>query len=294
MTDKRAGDSVKNLIRKAFNQKEEIQWRKRQGVPYFYFPLLENSGLVSHGFSTRLGGVSRGCYESMNLSPTKADSPENVRENYRRLCAALGVDEHKTVLSRQTHTTNVRKVTEEDWGKGVFRERDYDQVDGLMTDVPGTVLVTFYADCVPLYFLDPVHRAVAVSHSGWRGTAAGMGARTLEAMREAYGTRPEEVLAAIGPSICGDCYEVGEEVAEHFSPSCLRKNERGRWQLDLWEANREVLLQAGIRPEHLAVTDVCTRCNPDIFYSHRVMGEQRGIMGALIALRETVGEKGNL
>lgn len=278
---------------------EELNWINRRGsgqkeivlkysgsVPYFQFPLLDQTGMVNHCFSTRLGGVSTGCYESMNLSPSKADSPENVRENYRRLCEAIGVDLKRTVLSRQTHTTVVRKVAVEDCGKGLFRQRDYDNVDGLMTDIPGIVLVTFYADCVPLYFLDPVHRAAAVSHSGWKGTAAAMGARTLEAMNQAYGTRPEDVLACIGPSICQDCYEVGEEVAEHFPQEYLKKNSRGRWQLDLWQANRGVLLQAGILPEHLTVTDVCTRCNPHLFYSHRIMGENRGIQAAVISLRE--------
>ena len=191
-----------NWINRRGSGQKEIVLKYSGGVPYFQFPLLDQTGMVNHCFSTRLGGVSTGCYESMNLSPSKADSPENVRENYRRLCEAIGVDLKKTVLSRQTHTTVVRKVAVEDCGKGLFRQRDYDNVDGLMTDIPGIVLVTFYADCVPLYFLDPVHRAAAVSHSGWKGTAAAMGARTLEAMNQAYGTRPEDVLACIGPSIC--------------------------------------------------------------------------------------------
>ena len=222
-----------NWINRRGSGQKEIVLKYSGGVPYFQFPLLDQTGMVNHCFSTRLGGVSTGCYESMNLSPSKADSPENVRENYRRLCEAIGVNLKKTVLSRQTHTTVVRKVAVEDCGKGLFRQRDYDNVDGLMTDIPGIVLVTFYADCVPLYFLDPVHRAAAVSHSGWKGTAAAMGARTLEAMNQAYGTRPEDVLACIGPSICQDCYEVGEEVAEHFPQEYLKKNSRERWQLDL-------------------------------------------------------------
>ena len=152
----------------------------------------------------------------MNLSFTRGDDPEKVRENFRRMGMVIGFETKDLVLSDQTHTTNVRLVTEADRGKGFDRERDYTDVDGLVTDTPGLMLVTIYADCVPLYFVDPVHKAVGLSHSGWKGTVHRIGKVTLERMKEAFGTRPEDVQAAIGPSICQDCYEVSEDVARAF------------------------------------------------------------------------------
>lgn len=274
------------------NNSDSIRIKTEGPVPYLYFPALEDSGLVRHGFSTRLGGVSSGCFSSMNLSFGRGDEEQNVLENYRRISEALGVDPKKIVLSHQTHTTNVRQVTSEDAGKGIFRPKDYENVDGMITDVPGLVLVTFYADCVPLYFLDPVHKAIGLSHSGWRGTVGRMGRCTLEQMNFAYGTKPEDVIACIGPSICGDCYEVGSEVAEAFfaafpdGKGIVAPGREGHFQLNLWKANERVLLEAGILPSHLHITNVCTRCNPDVFFSHRIMGNNRGGLAAFLALRE--------
>ena len=185
-------------------------------VPLLHFPLLEKTGIVKEGFTTRLGGVSEGIFSTMNLSFTRGDEEEAVRENYRRLASALDVDYDKFVFTDQTHTTNVRKVTAEDAGNGLTREREFHDTDGLITDVPGLVLSTFYADCVPLYFVDPVHCAIGLSHSGWRGTVNRMGKATIEAMRREYGSRPEELRCAIGPSICQDCYEVSGDVAVEF------------------------------------------------------------------------------
>ncbi len=266
---------------------------EREGVSYLAFPLLEETGIVSHGFSTRIGGVSQGKYSTMNFTFTRGDNPEHVMENYRRMARALGVDETRMVLSWQTHTTNVRKVTEEDAGKGIVKERDYGQVDGLITDVPGITLVTFYADCVPLYFVDPVHKAIGLSHSGWRGTVRRMGQVTLSAMKEHYGTQPEDVLCCIGPSICQDCFEVGEEVILEFQKEfdkshwteLFYKKDNGRYQLDLWKANEIILGEAGVRKEHIQVTDICTHCNPEYLFSHRTCGNERGNLAAFLSLR---------
>ena len=215
-------------------------------------------------------------------------------ENYRRMAAVLGTDAEKMVLSYQTHTTNVRKVTEEDAGKGIVKERDYQDVDGLITDIPGITLVTFYADCVPLYFVDPVHRAVGLSHSGWRGTVHRMGKATLEAMNREYGTEPANVIACIGPSICQDCFEVGPEVAAEFADGFAKQYHNdlfyqksdGKYQVDLWRANQIVLREAGIPANQIHTTDICTRCNPAHLFSHRIMGTERGNLAAFLALRE--------
>ena len=265
----------------------------REGVPFLYFPALEETGAVVHGFSTRLGGVSQGMYAAMNVSFTRGDREEAVRENYRRLGKAMGFSCDNLVCSDQTHTVNVRVVTEEDRGKGFARPKDYTDVDGLVTDVPGLVLATFYADCVPLYLVGPVRRCIGLSHAGWRGTAGKIGKKTVELMRERYGSRPEDLYAAVGPSICQDCYEVSGDVIEEFQKAFEQKfwsrlfyaKGGGKYQLDLWRANEIVLLEAGLRPERITITDLCTCCNPDLLFSHRASHGKRGNLGAFLMLK---------
>ena len=255
------------------------------------FPLLESAGMVQHCFTTRKGGVSRGIYSTMNLSFSRGDDRSAVEENFRRLAAVLGADYDRFVFTDQTHTTNIRKVTSEDAGAGLMRKRDYTEVDGLITDEPGLVLSAFFADCVPLYFLDPVRRAIGLSHSGWRGTVKRMGAVTVDAMKREYGSRPEELLCAIGPSICRDCYEVSGDVAEQFirmlgKAVAIPGREPGKYQLDLWLANELILRQAGLLPAHIAVTDICTCHNSGYLFSHRASGGRRGSLAAFLALKD--------
>ena len=281
------------FIRK--NESNTLKVNQYKEMIYLTFPLLENTGMVRHLFSTRMGGVSRGIYSSMNLSFSRGDNKENVDENFRRIAQVLDSTPEHIVCSRQTHTTNVRKVTEKDLGKGVVRETDYDDVDGLITNVPGIILATFYADCVPLYFVDVKNKAIGLSHSGWRGTVNRMGQATLQAMKRAYGTEPSDVMAAIGPSICQDCYEVGEEVADAFRKSFPNEweyligkgKEEGKYQLDLQETNRRILLAAGVLPENIAVTDICTCCNSELLFSHRGSNGKRGNLGAFLELRKS-------
>lgn len=262
-------------------------------VPFLEYPMLRDTGIVRHGFSTRLGGVSEGCYASLNLSFDRGDKREAVLENFRRIGEALGVRCEDMVLSRQTHTTNVRVVTDADRGKGILRERDYTDVDGLVTNVPGICLVTSYADCVPLYFLDPVKKVIGLSHSGWRGTVGKIGKKTVELMHERYGCDPGDILAAVGPSVCVDCYEVSRDVIEKFQESfeeqfwseLFYEKPNGKYQLDLWKANELIFREAGILPDHIAVTNVCTHCNSEILYSHRASGDKRGNLCAFLALK---------
>lgn len=264
-----------------------IQQRKNE-VEYLVFPGLLQTGIVNHLFSTRRGGVSEGIFSSMNLSYTRGDKKEAVDENFRRIAAVFDSTPEKIVCSDQTHTVNVRRVTEQDAGKGVVCPKDYRDVDGLITDVPELILATFYADCVPLFFVDMEHRVIGLSHSGWKGTVGRMGEVTLKAMKEAFGTRPENVRAAIGPSICQDCYEVSMDVAQQFEESVLKPGKvPGKYQLDLWNANKMILLNAGILPEHLEVTDICTCCNSDYLFSHRGSGGRRGNLGAFLELRKS-------
>ena len=161
-------------------------------LPLLKYPLLEQTGIVEHCFTTRIGGVSKGIYESLNLSFTRGDEDAAVRENFRRLAGAMETDVSKFVFTDQTHTTNVRRVTAEDAGKGIVKERDYTDIDGLITNEPGLVLSTFYADCVPLYFVDTAKKAIGLAHAGWRGTVAEMGARMVEAMQTEFGSNPNE------------------------------------------------------------------------------------------------------
>lgn len=262
-------------------------------LEYLTFPLLEETGMVKHLFSTRLGGVSEGIFASMNLSYSRGDRKEAVDENYRRIAGVLGCQVEDIVCSDQTHTTNLKVVGRQDKGKGVTRPRDYHDIDGLLTDEPGIVLATFYADCVPLYFVDTKRCAIALAHSGWRGTVARMGRCVAEKMREAYGTVPEDIVAAVGPSICQDCYEVSEDVAEAFAQEfCKPGQEReiliskggGKYQLDLWRANEIVLTEAGIVPSRIQVTDLCTCHNSGYLFSHRASQGKRGNLGAFLGL----------
>lgn len=276
-------------------------------VPYIKFPLLSDIPFLMHGFSTRLGGISKGIFSSLNLGSDSSpfiDDPDNIRQNFERIAKSIGVDPQSIVLSKQVHKTTIRLVDEKDRGKGLYRPRDYEEVDGLITNQPNITLVTKYADCVPLFFVDPVKKAIGLSHSGWRGTVSKIGQITVKEMEKHFGSNPKDILAVIGPSICKDCYEVGEEVAMRFMeafplpadlPSgqnlpkdipVIEKNASGRYQCNLWEANRRVLLQAGLNLEHIHISGVCTSCHSELLFSHRKTQGKRGSLAAFLAIRE--------
>lgn len=274
---------------------EKRNYRSEEGyvLPYLSFSSYEALPYIRHMFTTREGGVSKDIYESLNLSFTRGDDETAVLENYRRVAQALGTSIDHIVTSDQTHTTNVRPVGKEDLGKGITRPRDYKDVDGMITDQPGVLLATFYADCVPLYFVDPVHKAIGLSHSGWRGTVGRMGQATVEAMERSFGSQPKDLLCAIGPSICQDCYEVSRDVAEAFifafpthEKEILQAGALGKYQLDLWKANEIVLTEAGVLKEHIDLAGLCTCCNSSILFSHRASKGKRGNLGAFLMLTE--------
>ncbi len=274
---------------------EKRNYRSEEGyvLPYLSFSSYEKLPYIRHMFTTREGGVSKGIYESLNLSFTRGDDEAAVLENYGRVARALGTTPDHIVTSDQTHTTNVRQVGKEDLGKGITRPRDYKDVDGMITDQPGVLLATFYADCVPLYFVDPVRRAIGLSHSGWRGTVGRMGQATVEAMERTFGSRPGDLLCAIGPSICQACYEVSQDVAEAFMSAfpnhekeILKAGAPGKYQLDLWKANEIVLTEAGVLKEHIELAGLCTCCNSSLLFSHRASKGKRGNLGAFLMLTE--------
>ena len=198
-----------------YKNEEQIFQEQYTEPPYLEYPMFRETGIVKHGFSTRIGGVSKGCFSSLNLSFTRGDEEEAVRENFRRIGSAMGIRCEDMVFTHQTHTINVRVVTEADRGCGIVKPRTYSDVDGLVTDIPGICLVTFYADCVPLYFVDPVKKVIGLSHSGWRGTVGKIGKVTVETMCREFKSRPEDILAAVGPSICQDC-SIGYFMCRHI------------------------------------------------------------------------------
>ena len=265
------------------------------------FTALDALGFVRHGFSTRLGGVSQGIFSSMNLSIGRGDDEEFVAENFRRFCAEIEVREQDLVFSSQTHDTHIRVVDESDKGKGLRRKRDYDSVDGLLTNIPGVPLLTSYADCVPLFFVDPVKKAVGTAHAGWRGTVDKIGAKMIQRFCTVYGSDAEDIVACIGPSIGKCCFETGEEVYDRvrnmgmdFSAWVTEMNAQQRspqpgnkkYMIDLWQINKDILLESGVKDENITVAEMCTKCHSDIFFSHRATNGKRGAMAAVIGIHQ--------
>lgn len=289
---------MSNLEIKRCGDKKTTEVREKNGVTYIVFPEIEKLGIVTHLFSTRFGGVSKGCYSTMNLSYTRGDVKEAVDENYERISEVMGHGHNRNdfVSTFQTHTTNVKVVADEDRGKGPLKDRGYTDIDGLITNVPGIILSTFHADCPPVYFVDPIHRAIGLAHSGWKGTLGEISANVLRLMHDNYGTNPEDTVCAIGPSICGDCYEIGRDVADEFfarlSMEEIEENNilvpypNDKYRLYLWNAIKLTLIKSGVKKENILVTDICTKCNPELLFSHRVHHEDRGNLAAFLCLNE--------
>ena len=243
---------------------------------------------VPHGFTTRFGGVSTGIFDSMNIAVKEGEDPENVRQNIAILGSALGFGEADLVLTRQTHSDIVR-VVDRSHCSGCFH-RDYPECDALVTNDPGVTLMIFTADCTPLLFHDPVTGAVGAAHAGWRGTASQIGARVVEAMVRTFGCDPANIHAAIGPNV-GFCHfetdadvpeamiaSYGEEVQAHI------RSQGAKFYLDLKAINALSLRRAGI--VHIEISEDCTMCRPDKYWSHRITGSERGSQGAIIVRKE--------
>lgn len=285
---------------------ENASWKDETGndtqvLEYLTFPGLSFLSGVQHLFSTRLGGVSREYLSSMNLSYARGDEPDNVTENFRRIATVFGKSPSDIVCTDQTHTANVRLVTKQDAGCGITKKHQYHDIDGIFTNEKGLILAAFFADCVPLFFVDPVKEVIGLAHSGWRGTVMRIGEVMVRKMTETFGCEPSDIRAAIGPSICRDCYEVSRDVADAFlahreenakdfskvfSQIGEEQIATGKYQMDLWKANELVLLDAGILPQHLEVTDLCTSHNPQYLFSHRKTNGKRGNLGAFLMLRD--------
>lgn len=244
--------------------------------------------LVPHGFTTRLGGVSTGTQESLNLAFGRGDSMENVKENLTRLSRAIPFDLGQLVLTRQTHSDIVRVVTKADHNG--LCHRDYPECDALVTCDPGTALMVFTADCTPILLWDPETGAVGAAHAGWRGTAQDIAGKTLEAMVRHYGCKPENIHAAIGPNIAQCHFETDADVPETllaaFGPEVERFIEkRGeKYFPDLKAINAYALNRRGVGT--IDISPQCTYCENQRFWSHRATHGERGSQGAVIVCKE--------
>ena len=240
---------------------------------------------VKHCFTTRHGGVSEGYLSSLNLGIHRGDKPENVRKNYEILGEVLGFDVENLVFTRQTHTNIVRVVGEENRGEGLDREVE-PECDALVTNTPGLVLAAFTADCTPILLHDPVTGAVGAVHAGWRGTVADIAGKAVRTMAENFGSDPENIRAAIGPNIGVCCFETHADVPNAVR-AVLGEEAEGfivpageKFRVDLKGVNAALLRRAGVR--HIEVSDACTACEPERFWSHRRVGNDRGSLAAII------------
>jgi len=268
---------------------------EKNGIVYYTFENLEGKGrgLITHAFSTRIGGISEGHFSSMNLGLRTNDDIKAVRQNYRLFCDALGFDMDNIVCADQYHTTNIHKSIHAP-DADFFSKRNLEHIDGHTTNVPGLTLVTYYADCVPLLFFDPVLKVIANSHAGWRGSMHNIAAKTAAKMVNDYGCNTHDILVGIGPSISCKNFEVGPEVAEEFKchlPSSAEfiyssETKPDKYHIDLWEINRQNLIASGLKPENIEIAGLCTYDDANEFYSHRRDGGLRGSLAAFISLNK--------
>lgn len=261
-------------------------------VPYLTYNSLSEINFINHAFSTRLGGVSEGEFTSMNMAFNRGDNPESVTENYKRICKSAGFDFDSLTASAQDHNTFVRAVTSENKGVGIYKPRDLQSVDALVTNEKGVTLVTYYADCTPLFFVDTKKKAIGLAHAGWRGTVGRIGEKVVKKMTELYGTNPADIVAAIGPAISVCCYEVDKPCADNFyalsdldSSRFVFPKENGKYMIDLLETNRQILVAAGVKNENITISDICTNCNSELLWSHRATKGKRGTMSAFMCIK---------
>lgn len=267
---------------------------EKAGLEWLTFEHLSRFDFLIHGFSTRIGGNSASPYNTLNLAFHVGDVAEKVIANRQRFCQALDLSLRNLVAGDQVHSDAIHVVTKKDRGRGAFDQvTAIKKTDGLITNQPGVVLSSYYADCVPLFIFDPIQRVIGLAHGGWQGSIKRIGERTLEAMVSNFSTNPRDCLAGIGPSIGVCCYEVDQRVLDPLKAAFADWEKfvidkgNGRWQLDLWEINRQVFLTAGLCAENIEVTKLCTSCHPDLFFSYRGDKGITGRMASLISLKVT-------
>ncbi|MDP5273166.1 peptidoglycan editing factor PgeF [Chengkuizengella axinellae] len=248
---------------------------------------------LSVGFTTRLGGMSHGDFTSLNCALHVNDNKDDVVVNRKLVAETIGFSYDSVTCANQVHGDQVGVITNSEIGKGRFSHEDaINSKDALITNEPNVCLISFYADCVPLYLFDPVHSVVGLAHAGWKGTYLEIAEKTIKKMTEIYESKPEHILAAIGPSIGGCCYEVDDHVFKRFENKyndhySMHQKEDGKYMLDLKEINRQILIKAGISSTHISTSKYCTGCNTDLFYSHRIEKGSTGRMMSWIGLKRS-------
>jgi hypothetical protein len=249
--------------------------------------LLKHNNHITHFVTTRHGGVSTGAYNSFNLSLNGDDNPSNVLNNRQKLADTLGLTTNDFVYPIQVHGTNTPRVYEADRGRGTQSPSNaFKDTDGFITNVPRLCLITLAADCVPIVFFDPVHKAIGVAHAGWKGTTMRVPASLVDSMSEEFGTNPKDLIVGIGPSGGPCCYEVGDdviaEVEKSFDLNKVIKNIKGKTIFDMWEANKTTLIESGVRPANIEVSDLCTISKNETFFSARRGDDGRFVAGIFL------------
>ncbi|MBQ8827918.1 MAG: peptidoglycan editing factor PgeF [Clostridia bacterium] len=270
------------------------------GVELLLFDRIENKENTAHCFTARKGGVSEGVCDSLNMSFNREINRENVKENLRRASLAIGVPFESLTMVPQIHSNKVKVIKKEDAGRGVSRPAFEEGFDAMVTNVPGVTLCTIHGDCIPVFLYDSKNGAVGMIHSGWRGTFGRIAAKTAETMKREYNTDLSELEAVIGPGICGECFEVSDDVYTELLKCFGEKiagNERickvnpkasGKWLVSLPDIVYLSLIEAGLREENIDRTGICTCCeaNKDKFFSHRREKGKTGAMTGMIGIRE--------
>lgn len=247
---------------------------------------------VTQAVSTRLGGHSLN--SDLNLALHTGDDPKVVIENRRDFCCVLGLSDKEIVTPQQVHGERIVYVTEEDCGRGAWDYEDaIPNCDALITDRPNVALMLCFADCVPVLFVDPVNRAIGISHAGWKGSAKKIGQKTLLRMQTEFGTDPRKCLVGIAPSIGPCCYEVDDYVADEFRKEYesldaffYATKTDGKYRLDLWQANRIQLEEIGVPSDNIISADICTACNARMLFSYRAEHGKTGRIAAVLSIKE--------
>lgn len=274
-----------------YNLNSDVMTLKGEKTPYLTYNKLNELSFIRHAFSTRLGGVSKGVCESMNLAFGRGDSRDTVLENYKLICNSAGFEYESLCSSVQIHEAKVKRVTKEDRGHGILKDRIWQSADALITDDKDVTLVTYYADCTPLFFIDTKTHAIGLAHGGWRGTVERIAVNTVYAMEKEFGTNPEDLICAIGPVIGKCCYEIDSDCANHFKAlkeidcsKVLMEKDNGKYMADLALTNKLLLIKAGVKEENIVISDLCTRCNSELLWSHRATSGKRGTMAAFMKI----------
>jgi len=261
------------------------------GVTFLEFSLFKDINWIKHCFSTRIGGVSEGVYESLNFV-FRPGEENNVPENYRRLCKSVGLTYTALTFSDQKHGNNIRRITRLDKGKGFYLDKDYSNIDGIITNEARIAMTTFHADCTPIYLVDTVNKAIGLVHSGWRGTADRIVENAVNEMIEEFGTKPADILAGIGPCVSYECFQVDYPVYEEFMEkfdfaikySMAEPGVRDKYLIDLKGINKQMLMNMGVLERNIEVANECTKCDSHRFFSHRRSGFERGSMVAMMEI----------